>query len=284
MMRILNMRLLWVLAAIVAAASIHAAGIRLEWQASPSGEAVKGYIVYQATTADGPYTPVAHVPSTNAVLDVTPGRYFYYVRATNFWSESEPSNTAVTPLPATKIEGTKVIFVREPVTVTNLVTITNSASESQGPPPLPLVVNGQFNGLAGWTTSGNLDNGAGDVLRFNAGQREPNGVVIQAVQTTPGQAYRLEFQAGIVAYLTRDSATDTYRRWPQEIGVEVRGLQMLTNRSITLTPPATNATTWSSHSIQFRAESGLTAITFRDASTATDSTDCFIDNVRITSP
>lgn len=37
--------------------------------------------------------------TTNAVLPLLPGAYFFYATASNFWGESEPSNQISTPPP-----------------------------------------------------------------------------------------------------------------------------------------------------------------------------------------
>jgi hypothetical protein len=88
-----------------------AATVLLEWEPSPSDQAVECYKVYQATNVDGPFCHVGTVPApaTNWIgIDLTPGVYFWYVTASNFWGESEASNKANTPAPPRKVNGTAI--------------------------------------------------------------------------------------------------------------------------------------------------------------------------------
>jgi hypothetical protein len=102
------LRKVWLLALIASAVTAAAVTVTLQWRPSPSGDEVAGYIVYQSTNVAGPFAPVAHVTGTNAFLDLAPGRYFFYVTATNFWTESPPSNTISTPPAPSKVDGVKV--------------------------------------------------------------------------------------------------------------------------------------------------------------------------------
>lgn len=76
--------------------------IRLQWDASTETNVT--YNVYAHTNLLLPYTQWAmltNVAATYVDLDIIPGRYFFYVTATNFWGESDPSNLVSTPGVAT---------------------------------------------------------------------------------------------------------------------------------------------------------------------------------------
>lgn len=85
-----------------------AAAITLQWDPNPASEEVQVYKVYQATNVAGPWTIVGQTTNTTYTTPVPPGRYFWYVTASNFWSESLPSNTVNTPETATKVAPPKV--------------------------------------------------------------------------------------------------------------------------------------------------------------------------------
>lgn len=160
------------------------------------------------------------------------------------------------------------------VYVTNYVTITNLPGTNL-PPILPTIVNGTFtNGSVGWTATGIVDfPTAYSAARFNSGQRTPGGQISQKVVTEPGQVYTLGYAAGIIAY----------QKWPQAIQVIIQGgtnvPAVLTQAVTTLLPPPNFDLVYTNRTISFRADSPQTTIIFRDASTYTDSVDCFVDNV-----
>lgn len=93
----------------VLATVLAASAVTLSWDPNPAEEDVIAYIIYQSTNVAGPYTAIATVTGTNAVLPLPPGRYFWYVVASNFWGlASLPSNTVGTPPQATKVANPKV--------------------------------------------------------------------------------------------------------------------------------------------------------------------------------
>lgn len=61
-------------------------------------------MVFKLYTASNPTQPLPWVvvktvpaPSLSTTLNVVPGQAYYYVTASNFWGESDPSNVAATP-------------------------------------------------------------------------------------------------------------------------------------------------------------------------------------------
>lgn len=79
------------------ASILTASAITLSWDASPSGDLVQGYKIYQSTTAAGPFTLVGSTTNLNYFINYTPGAGCWYVTATNLVSESPPSTIACTP-------------------------------------------------------------------------------------------------------------------------------------------------------------------------------------------
>lgn len=86
------------------------ADVTLEWNGSPSVEEVKGYAIWHATNIAGPWERITNSigTETNATVNVPVGVHFFFVTATNFWGESEPSNIAWTPPKASAIEKVKI--------------------------------------------------------------------------------------------------------------------------------------------------------------------------------
>lgn len=99
-------------AAIIVLAAWLCAGadVTLEWNGSPSVEEVKGYAIWHATNIAGPWERITNSigTETNATVNVPVGVHFFFVTATNFWGESEPSNIAWTPPKASAIEKVKI--------------------------------------------------------------------------------------------------------------------------------------------------------------------------------
>ncbi len=141
--------------------------------------------------------------------------------------------------------------------------------------------NGSFeSGLADWTVSGNVQASTGTFYAptdgqrtavFNAGQSTPNGVVSQTVTTTPGQAYTVSFDAGVLAY--NASA--------QLLRVTVQGNSTLVDSTLSFSGDGTGTTKWTSRSFSFTADSPSVVLTFRDLSPATLNLDLTLDRVQL---
>lgn len=95
-----------IMAALAAIAS--AAALTLTWDPNPAEDQVTSYQVYQATNVAGPYTLIGSTTNTSFTLPLPPGRYFFYVTASNFWTESSPSQTVSTPPLAAKVATPKI--------------------------------------------------------------------------------------------------------------------------------------------------------------------------------
>jgi len=143
------------------------------------------------------------------------------------------------------------------------------------------LVNGSFEAdFSGWTASGNLwiewetpylATAGRSLVAFNGGQTTPNGVLAQTFATTPGQAFTLTFDAGVLAYNT----------YAQRLLVTLTGTSSLLSQTITLTGLGRGATRWLPQSFTFVANSAATTLTFRDQSTTTTNLDLLLDNVRV---
>jgi len=89
-----------------------AANVTLTWDPNPPSEDVEVYRLYEVV--DGTNTLVAEVDgATNVVTvpNVTPGRHEYVLTAVNIWGESDASDPAITPSPATAPKTFKVTLV-----------------------------------------------------------------------------------------------------------------------------------------------------------------------------
>lgn len=143
------------------------------------------------------------------------------------------------------------------------------------------LTNGGFESdFSGWTTSGNVAVGTtptylateGSKLAFfNGANGTPNGTLSRAITTTPGQSYTLAFDVGVLSY----------NKSPQTLGLTVTGSGTLLSQSISLTGSG-NGTIWQARSFSFTANSSTTNLAFLDLSTATNSLDLLLDNVRLT--
>jgi hypothetical protein len=80
-----------------------ARAVTLTWDPNPPEEQVTSYQVYQATNVAGPFSRVAVVTNETWTAPLPPGHYFWYVTASNFWTEGPASQTVSTPNPAGKV-------------------------------------------------------------------------------------------------------------------------------------------------------------------------------------
>jgi N,N-dimethylformamidase beta subunit-like protein/uncharacterized protein DUF642 len=151
-----------------------------------------------------------------------------------------------------------------------------------------LISNGSFEqGYAGWTATGNqgLVTASGssvpltisdgiNAVRFNDGQRTPNGVLSQAFSTIPGVSYVLLFDMAATGWQTTAE---------QRILLTVQGNgTSLLNQTASVFGKG-SGTWWSTKSFTFTANSASTTLTFTDASPTTTNVDLLLDNVRVTS-
>ena len=147
-----------------------------------------------------------------------------------------------------------------------------------------LLSNGSFEaGLAGWMTAGNVMMGfntpssqATDGTRlivYNAGNTPPNGVLLQGVNTTAGQAYQLSFDVGVVAFNQSE----------QRLNVTAQGAKTLLSRTVSVFGVGNGLQKWVPQSFTFVADSTTTTLTFRDVSPTTLALDLLLDRVRLVS-
>ncbi len=162
----------------------------------------------------------------------------------------------------------------------NIATVTLTV-KGGGTVPASLV-NGSFESdYIGWTWSGNQQirpnsstykaTDGVKYIGFNGGNSSPNGVLSQTFATTPSQSYRLEFDAGVLAFNTS----------PQSLRVTATGASSLLSQVVTVVGLSSGGVRWLPQSFTFVADSASTTLTFRDQSSSTNSIDLLLDNVRV---
>ena len=83
----------------VLAITAYAVDVKLGWDLNPPTDMVTKYIVYQATSTNGAFTPVVTVVGTNVgtVKGLAPGFYRFVVIAQNAIGNAPPSNEVSIP-------------------------------------------------------------------------------------------------------------------------------------------------------------------------------------------
>ena len=157
----------------------------------------------------------------------------------------------------------------------------NHGAAAANPPPTgdaqPLS-NGSFEaGYTSWSPSGNqrILSGRGaeriDAVQFNASQNEPNAVLSQTFATAAGQAYTMEFEYGAGSAMVAAE---------QAVQVTVQGQTLLASQRMSaISTP--NGPIYATRSIQFKADSAQSTVTFRDVSPTSIDVDSFLDHVRL---
>ncbi len=143
-------------------------------------------------------------------------------------------------------------------------------------------LNGSFeSSLKYWALSGNArvnTNAAStdgkNLIEFNYGNTDPNGVVSQSFITVPGTTYTLTYDVGVLSYNTNQ----------QSVLATVTGSGVLLSKALTVTGPGSGTARWTSQSFTFVANSSNTTLSFSDTSTTTAAIDLYIDNVRVSAP
>lgn len=146
------------------------------------------------------------------------------------------------------------------------------------------LVNGSFEaGYTGWTHTGNQvvlqlpvsdPYVASDGIRivvFNKGGTTPNAVLSQSIATIPGQAYQLRFDMGILAYNSK----------PQRLKVDLTGSSLLVSQTFTMIRSGSAVFRRETKTMDFKANSSKTTISFRDISEATDAVNMSLDQVMV---
>ncbi|MES2657779.1 MAG: Ig-like domain-containing protein [Verrucomicrobiota bacterium] len=159
---------------------------------------------------------------------------------------------------------------------------SNLATVSITVVPPGSLVNGSFeSGETGWTMTGNRVVYQNDgtyvafdgtkMAIFNAGNSAPNAVVSQTFATTPGQAYTLDFNMGIVALNGAE----------QKLQISVTGVTTPFSLTESLFGNSLGNSVWSAKSYSFTASGTSATLIFTDISTSTTLVDLMLDNVRI---
>ncbi|MES2657778.1 MAG: Ig-like domain-containing protein [Verrucomicrobiota bacterium] len=191
------------------------------------------------------------------------------------------ANGGFTYTPATNYSGPDsfTYHANDGVVNSNVVTVSLTVNPvSQGG-----LANGSFElDEASWTITGNRLVYTTDafytafhgskLLILNAANNTPNAVVSQTFTTTPGQAYTLAFNVGILA-INFDE---------QKLQVTATGTGPLVTDTISLFGNNAGNTNWTAKSYSFTANSNTTTLTFTDLSTSTGGIDLLLDNVSVT--
>jgi hypothetical protein len=144
------------------------------------------------------------------------------------------------------------------------------------------LVNGSFEaGFQGWVSAGNqvieaappytASNGS-QLVAFNAGELEPNGILAQTFTTIPGQTYALTFDAAVLAFNTQS----------QSLQITVAGTGILLTQTLTIDGLGGGTLRWLPQIFTFVANNSTTTLTFTDQSATTNDIDLLLDNVRVT--
>ena len=146
------------------------------------------------------------------------------------------------------------------------------------------LVNGGFEAdCQGWSVSGNVGIRATApyapsaglrLVAFNAGNTLPNGILSQTFVTTPGITYPLSFDMGVLAYNTSE----------QRLRVELGGSPAFLSETHAMRGLGGGKILWETRNLTFTADGMVTTLTFRDLSTANDSIDLLLDNIRLEWP
>lgn len=143
----------------------------------------------------------------------------------------------------------------------------------------PAFPNGGFeDNLTGWLVTGNaaIKQAApytaaegSRLVALNSGNTAPNGVVSRSFTTVPGNIYRLDFAAGVLAY----------QNAVQRIGVTVTGGASLLSETVSLNGQSGGQSVWTDSVYYFTADASSANLTFRDLSPSTNGVDLLLDDV-----
>jgi len=110
-------------------------------------------------------------------------------------------------------------------------------------------------------------------VEFNAANSANGGMLSQTFTTTPGQAYTLAFDLGVLSYNTSQ----------QKVQIDLTGSGSLFSQTATITGASGGSVKWEAKSFTFTANSASTTLKFTDTSTTGVGLDMLLDNVRVTS-
>jgi hypothetical protein len=100
-----HFRLFLGLALLITVSAAFAKDISMAWFPNDPTEEVKLYRIYMTTSAAGQWQLVGQTNGTSWTTNIPPGQVWFNVTASNFWGESEMSNTLGTPAQGKKVTG-----------------------------------------------------------------------------------------------------------------------------------------------------------------------------------
>jgi VCBS repeat-containing protein len=148
------------------------------------------------------------------------------------------------------------------------------------------LVNGTFESdFTGWSHSGGTVDSVkvnsvigGTVgpklIEFNSGGSPAGGILSQTCGTTPGQAYVLTFDLGVLAYNANE----------QRLNISLVGNTSLFSQSTSIYGIGQGTVKWVAKTFNFTADSTNTTLTFTDVSPSVGNLDMLLDNVQISVP
>ncbi len=167
------------------------------------------------------------------------------------------------------------------------VVVTGSEGQTTSQPAVlsvavPDFLNGSFEmGLEGWQVERNTfllgiypgyeASDGSQLIVFNGGNSAPDGTISRTFNTVPGVAYRVSYDARIVAFHAD----------PQLLRLEVTGNALLRAANHPFIGSSAGQIPWQTFSESFVADSPSTTVKFRDLSAQTISIDLLLDNVHV---
>lgn len=145
------------------------------------------------------------------------------------------------------------------------------------------LANGSFeSGYSAWMASGNqalASNGSFyqashgfNLIVFNGGNSSPDGLLTHSFVSTAGQAYRVEFDLGVLSFNNSE----------QRLQVAGEGSRTLFwPKVFSIFGNSSGVSRWLPQSFTFIADSGTTTLGFMDVSSGTSGIDLLLDNVRV---
>lgn len=158
----------------------------------------------------------------------------------------------------------------------------------QMPLSAQIVTNGGFeSGLTGWFTNGGhvsiqsappyLATEGTKLVAFNAANSSPDGILSQELTVRVGHRYRLQFDAGNLAYNSR------HQRMRVQVTSPFGSNPFAVDDIVDIPGSGGGTTTWMAASYEFQPESSSSvSIIFTDVSQVTDALDLVLDHVRVT--
>ncbi|MES2660456.1 MAG: Ig-like domain-containing protein, partial [Verrucomicrobiota bacterium] len=240
------------------------------------GVSAPGVLVNDTDAQSDPLTAALDVGPSHGILTLNSDGSFTYMPTTNYTGPDSFTYHASDGIVSSNI-ATVSITVNAPVAQL----LVNGSFELGTPDG-----NGIVNDVTGWTEGGSggrvgyvasapyTATDLSRVMVFNPGVSSTGGSISQSFTTTPGQAYLLEFDMGVLGSLGNE----------QKFTVSVAGNSTLLSVTDSAFGSGSGVSTWTlGKSHYFVADSTSTTLSFTDVSTQIASVDLLLDHVRVSS-